>query len=159
MYSDVGASLCLVLADSGPMSYLLAFHIIAVVCWFAGLFYLPRLFVYHADTPNIEVQAQFQIMEYKLYHYIMLPAMLLTLLTGMGLLILYVFAMPVNLGWLWLKLFLVLLLVLYHFYCGYCVRAFKEGRNMHSARFYRIFNEVPAVLLIVIVMLAVVKPF
>lgn len=141
------------------MKYLLAFHIIAVVCWFAGLFYLPRLFVYHASTKDEAVRAQFCVMEHKLYHYIMLPSMFLTIITGMMLLTEYIFLVPPHLGWLWVKFVLVLILLLYHFYCGNCVHAFKAGRNIHSERFYRFFNEVPSILLIVIVILAVVKPF
>lgn len=141
------------------MNYLIAVHLIAVVSWFAGLFYLPRLFVYHAESTEALVHNQFKIMEYKLYWYIMMPAMMLTLLTGMLLFVEYVFSMPAHIGWLWLKLFLVLLLVLFHFFCGHCVQAFRANENVHSGRFYRIINEVPTVLLIVIVFLAVVQPF
>lgn len=141
------------------MKYLIALHIISVVCWFAGLFYLPRLFVYHAATDNTEVKAQFMIMERKLYWYIMMPAMLFTLLTGLFLMILYVFIMPEHMLWLWLKLFLVLLLVMFHFFCGHCVQMFQWDQNRHSERFYRIINEVPTLLLLLIVFLAVVQPF
>ncbi len=141
------------------MNYFVAVHVIAVVCWFAGLFYLPRLFVYHAASPHEVVRAQFKVMEYKLYWYIMMPAMALSLLTGMCLFVLYVAQPHVHVGWLWLKLLLVLLLVSYHFFCGYCVRIFKADENIYSERFYRIFNEVPSVLLIAIIFLVVLQPF
>ncbi len=145
--------------EKSPMPYLIALHLIAVICWFAGLFYLPRLFVYHAMSEHDAVKAQLQIMEHKLYWYIMMPAMVLTIGTGMGLMSWYVFQGMPHLGWLWLKLFLVLLLLCFHFYCGLCLERFKTGHNLHSQRFYRFFNEIPTVLLILIVFLAVTQPF
>jgi len=141
------------------MKYLLAVHIIAIVCWFAGLFYLPRLFVYHAAASIKEVKAQFKIMEYKLYYYIMMPAMVVSLLTGLILMVLYVAANPEHLVWLWQKLFLVMLLLIFHFYCGYCIYEFAHDQNQHGHRFYRLMNEVPTILLIIIVILAVVQPY
>ena len=141
------------------MNYLIALHLIAIVSWFAGLFYLPRLFVYHALTTEDAVKDQFQIMEHKLYWYIMMPAMVVTLFSGMGLMIYVVLHGTAHLGWLWLKLFLVAILVLFHFYCGLCIDRFKSGENPHSARFYRFFNEIPTLLLIMIVILAAVQPF
>lgn len=141
------------------MNYLIALHIIAVVCWFAGLFYLPRIFVYHAATDNSEVKAQFYVMERKLYYYIMMPAMGVTLFSGLYLMTLYVFEESVPMGWLWVKLALVLLLVIFHFFCGHCIQVFHQDKNLHSPKFYRIMNEVPTVLLIAIVLLAVVQPF
>lgn len=143
------------------MAYLLAIHVIAVICWFAGLFYLPRLFVYHAMTQAPGVRDQFKIMEHKLYWYIMTPAMVCTIGTGMYLMTDYIFTEPpsVHNGWLWVKLCLVFALVLFHFYCGHCLDRFKAEANRYSDRVYRILNEVPTVLLILIVILAVVKPF
>ena len=141
------------------MPYFIAFHLIAVICWFAGLFYLPRLFVYHAMSDNDAVKAQLQIMEYKLYWYIMMPAMVVTLGSGMGLMTWLIAQSPLHLGWLWLKLFLVLLLLMFHFYCGLCLERFKTNSNPHSHRFYRFLNEVPTVLLVLIVILAVARPF
>ncbi len=141
------------------MNYLIAVHLIAVVCWFAGLFYLPRLFVYHAVSDNVFVKDQFKIMEHKLYFYIMMPSMALTVLTGMCLFTLYVFGVHGPMAWLELKLLLVMLLVIYHFFCGHCLALFQRNANIYSGRFYRFLNEVPTVLLIVIMILAVVQPF
>lgn len=140
------------------MLYLRAFHLIALVAWFAGLFYLPRLFVYHADTQDEPGCRRFCIMEYKLFFYIMNPAALLTIVLGFALLL-------TNLNqywaahWLHFKLFLVVLLILFHGYCGVLVHRFARQKNQHSARFYRFFNEIPTILLISIVILAIVKPF
>ncbi len=141
------------------MSYLVALHLIAVICWFAGLFYLPRLFVYHAMSQEEVVKSQFLIMEHKLYWYIMMPAMVLTIGTGMALMNWLLLQGYTHLDWLWLKLFFVLLLVVFHFYCGLCLDRFKTGSNLKSHRFYRFLNEAPTVLLILIVGLAVVQPF
>ncbi|MCX7123809.1 MAG: protoporphyrinogen oxidase HemJ [Gammaproteobacteria bacterium] len=141
------------------MNELIALHLIAVICWFAGLFYLPRLFVYHAKTTEETVKAQFQIMEHKLYWYIMMPAMMITLLSGMALMTWMVLQGETHLGWLFVKLILVLFLIFFHFYCGFCIDHFKMGQNQHSERFYRFFNEIPTLLLIAIVLLAVVQPF
>ena len=141
------------------MQYLLALHIIAVVCWFAGLFYLPRLFVYHAMTGSKDVAEQFKVMEHKLYYYITMPAMVVTFLSGMILMLGYLGENPSHSGWLWLKVFLVLILLLFHFCCGHFMTEFKADRNVQSHKFYRYFNEVPSILLILIVSLAVLKPF
>ena len=141
------------------MAYLIVLHLIALISWFAGLFYLPRLFVYHASTTEAAVKTQFQIMEYKLYWYIMMPAMVLTLFSGMGLMTCLILKGTAHLGWLWLKLFLVIILLIFHFYCGLCVDRFKTECNQHTQRFYRFFNEIPTLRLIIIVYLAVVQPF
>lgn len=144
------------------MLYWIAFHVIAVVCWFAGLFYLPRLFVYHAMTSIDAVKDQFKIMEHKLYYYIMMPAMLLTLFSGLVIMLFgYLNAKPApsHLNWLWIKLALVCVVVIFHFYCGHWVEAFKQGKPPHSHKVFRLLNEVPTVLLIIIVVLAVVRPF
>lgn len=137
-------------------NYLLALHIIAFVCWFAGLFYLPRLFVYHAQATDENTKKTLCTMEYKLNYYIMHPSMFLTLVTGY---VLY-YAFPHHFGdWIHVKLILVWLLVVYQISCGYFLRQFRAGKNTRSHKFFRIFNEVPTVFLIVIVILAVVKPF
>ena len=139
------------------MPWILAFHIIFVVTWFAGLFYLPRLFVYHTistDTPTLEC---FKIMERKLFWGIMTPSGVLATLFGLWLLSLN-FQGYMQQGWMHAKLTLVIILWIYHFYCGKCLYAFKHNRNRYSTRFYRWFNEIPTVLLIVIVILVVVKP-
>ncbi len=140
------------------MKWLLAAHIILVVCWFAGLFYLPRLFVYHStatDTISIE---RFKTMERRLCYGIMTPAGILTTLSGYGLILTnsaYYFAT----NWLHVKLILVGLLWVYHLYLMFLVFVFKNNLNKHSQRFYRWLNELPTVFLILIVILAVVKPF
>ncbi|MEM8767279.1 MAG: protoporphyrinogen oxidase HemJ [Pseudomonadota bacterium] len=138
--------------------WLKAFHIIGVVTWFAAMFYLPRLFVYHSATEDDAGRARFRMMEDKLYRIIMRPSMFIA--TGFGLAVLFIgweaYATSI---WLWLKLFGVVLLLGYHHYCARLVRAFAADESPHSERFYRIFNEAPALLLIAIVILVVVKPF
>ncbi|MEQ8484826.1 MAG: protoporphyrinogen oxidase HemJ [Pseudomonadales bacterium] len=135
-----------------------AVHIIAVVCWFAALFYLPRLFVYHAGTEDAAGRERFKVMERKLYRVIMRPSMIATVVFGVWLLVLGWSAFAAS-GWLWLKLAGVLALLGYHHYCARLVRDFAADQNRHSERFYRLFNEAPALLLIAIVVLVVVKPF
>jgi protoporphyrinogen IX oxidase len=138
--------------------WLKAFHIIAVVTWFAAIFYLPRLFVYHATAEDAISQARFKVMEDKLYRIIMRPSMIATLVFGISLLAIGWSAYAPTI-WLWLKLIGVVALLGYHHYCGRIIRGFAGDQNPHSERFFRMFNEVPAVLLIVIVVLVVVKPF
>jgi protoporphyrinogen IX oxidase len=143
---------------SSAYLWLKAFHIISVITWFAALFYLPRLFVYHAAADDEISRARFEIMESKLYRIIMQPSMIAALAFGVAILAIGWSAFAPTF-WLWLKLIGVVALVGYHHYCGRIIRAFAADRNPHSERFYRLFNEVPAVLLIVIVVLVVVKPF
>ena len=134
-----------------------AFHVVFVVTWFAALFYLPRLFVYHAtatDAPGIE---RFKIMERKLYRGIMTPSAALTAVLGVWNLALAWDAYAAA-GWMWAKLLAVLALYAYHGYCGRLLRGFANDANAHSERFFRWFNEVPAVLLVLIVILVIVKP-
>jgi putative membrane protein len=138
------------------MLWLKAFHVVGDVMWFAGLFYLPRLFVYHTDaTDSISIE-RFKVMERRLY---------VMMNIGAGIAIVFGLAMLVGapgylkMGWLHAKLTLVALLIAYHGYCGHFTRAFAAGRNTHSSKWYRGFNEVPSLLLIGIVILAVVKPF
>jgi protoporphyrinogen IX oxidase len=135
-----------------------AFHIIMMVCWFAGLFYLPRLFVYHADTTDLISVERFKIMERRLYYGITWPSALLTTTLGI-LLILYNPQYYLKAAWMHAKLGLVGLLWAYHLSCGYFRKQFAKDANNKSTLFYRFFNELPVLLLIGIVMLAVIKPF
>lgn len=141
------------------MKWLLALHIIAVICWFAGLFYLPRLFVYHTDAKQPETIAKFKVMEHKLFYYIMNPSLLVTLITGIWLVPLYLNQPHALVGWLVVKIILVLVLIGFHISCGYYLIRFKHDKNTHSHRFYRKYNEIPTILLVLIVILAVVQPF
>lgn len=135
-----------------------AFHIIAMVAWFAGLFYLPRLFVYHADANDQLSIERFKIMERRLYYGIIWPAGLITSALGVGLMAVN-FPYYLHAGWMHTKLFLVVLLWGYHLTCGYFRRQFFRDRNCRTSRFYRMFNEIPTLLLIGIVLLVVVKPY
>ncbi len=141
------------------MMWVKAFHVIFMVTWFAGLFYLPRLFVYHAMCDDHPGDERFKIMERKLYYGIMTPGAILTIGFGAWLLIDYAWSLYATSGWLYTKLLLVLVLVLYHLYCGRLLHAFRDGRNTHDHRFYRWLNELPVLLLTVIVILVVVKPY
>lgn len=139
------------------MLWLKACHVISVVCWFAGLFYLPRLYVYHATTEDQAVAKQFKIMERKLYYYIMTPAAILTLIFGLSLWIPH-YHHYANDMWLHIKLILVMLLIIYHISCGYFLKKFKHDQNQHGDKFYRLFNELPTILLITIILLTYLKP-
>jgi putative membrane protein len=141
------------------MLWVKSFHIIFVVTWFAALFYLPRLFVYHAMCEDDAGKERFKVMERKLYRGIMTPSAIATVLLGGWLLSFYTFEAIATMHWLHLKLFLVLLLLCYHFYCGRLLRQFKNDNNQRSHIFYRWFNELPVVVLIAVVILAIVKPF
>jgi putative membrane protein len=136
------------------MLWLKAFHIILVVSWFAGLFYLPRIFVNHAMVEEAATQERLAIMERKLYRFIT-PIGALAVLTGLWLWFGYGFTG----AWLHLKTTLVAGLVVYHLYCGHLVRVFAQGRNTRSHVWFRFFNEVPVLLLLVVVLLVVLKPF
>jgi len=139
-----------------PVLWLKALHIIFMVTWFAGLFYLPRLFVYHAMTEDESTRAQFRIMERKLYYGIMNPGGVLTVLFGIWLWIGY------GIGdqslWLQLKIGLVIVLVGYHVWCGRLVKRFQKETNVHGHIFYRWFNEFPVLILVGAVLLVVLKP-
>ncbi|HEX3096731.1 MAG TPA: protoporphyrinogen oxidase HemJ [Usitatibacter sp.] len=137
------------------MLWFKALHIVFVIAWFAGLFYLPRLFVYHAAAADAPSNERFKVMERKLYRGIMVPAMLLTLASGLWLWLGYGFAG----GWLYAKLALVILLVAYHFWMRKLLGDFARDANRRSHVFYRWVNEMPTVLLVAIVILVVVKPF
>ena len=137
------------------MLWIKSIHIIFMVTWFAGLFYLPRLFVYHAMCEDRAGMERFKIMERKLFFGIMTPGALLTLLSGAWLWLGYGFSG----GWLVAKLALVAVLVAYHVYCGKLMLDFKRDRNRHSHVFYRWLNEFPVALLVAIVLLVEMQPF
>lgn len=136
------------------MLWIKALHIVFVTSWFAGLFYLPRLFVNHAMETNAPALARLELMEYKLYRF-MLPLAVLALVFGLWLWLGY----GITGAWLQAKLVLVAGLVVYHLYCGKLMRDFKAGKNTHSHLWYRWFNEIPVLVLFVVVVLVVVKPF
>jgi putative membrane protein len=146
--------------------WLKAFHVVGVVSWFAALLYLPRLFVYHSQVQGAQVQgtsiddpagnARFKVMERKLFGIMTIAALLAA---GFGVAMLAAAPDYLLMRWLQLKLFLVLLLISYHGACFALLQDFAADRNRRSERWYRLFNEVPALLLIGIVILAVVKPF
>lgn len=138
------------------MIWLKAFHVVAMVTWFAGLFYLPRLFVYHADTTDEPGLERFAVMERRLLVMMNIGATA-TVVLGLSMLVLWPGYLAF--GWLHAKLALVALLIGYHLLCRHYVRAFALRRNRHSARWYRGFNELPTVLLVAIVILVVVRPF
>jgi putative membrane protein len=130
-----------------------------MVTWFAGLFYLPRLFVYHAMSEDDISNERFKIMERKLYYGIMTPGMICTLIFGGWMLIDYAWAMYSTAGWLHAKLGLLLILVIYHIVCGKWLLDFKYDRNQHGHVYFRWMNEIPVFFLIGIIWLAVMKPF
>lgn len=140
------------------MLWIKAFHIIAVVCWFAALFYLPRLFVYHAAVEDQPSKDRFNIMQRKLYRGIATPSMIATLLLGAWLMT-YNLDYYKTAGWLHAKLTLVFILIGYHHVCGSFVKKFARGECQKSDVFFRWFNEFPVLLLVGIVVLVVVKPF
>lgn len=140
------------------LEYIRAFHIISMVCWFAGIFYLPRLFVYHAMSDDQTSQERFAIMERKLYRGIMTPSMIATWGFGLSMIAL---APSVYLpqGWLHIKLALVILLTIYHLVCGRFRLRLANEPQYKSHVYWRWFNEIPVIILISVVILAVVKPF
>ena len=141
------------------MLWLKALHLIFMVTWFAGLFYLPRLFVYHAMSEDQISNDRFKIMERKLFFGIMTPGAILTIIFGF--LTLFANGWETYAGTLWLhvKLALIAVLLIYHIYCGKLLLNFKHDRNNHSHIFYRWLNEFPVLVLVAIIILAVVRPF
>ena len=137
------------------MLWIKALHIVFVVAWFAGLFYLPRLFVYHAMSDDAATRDRFKVMERKLYRGIMTPAMVLAVASGLWLWL----GEGISGGWLNAKVALVVLLVVYHFWLRALMADFARDANRHGHVFYRWVNELPTVLLVAIVVLVVVKPF
>jgi protoporphyrinogen IX oxidase len=140
------------------MLWIKSFHIIAMVAWFAALFYLPRLYVYHSQAKDQISIDRFKVMERRLYQGIMTPAALITTLLGLWLLIRY-FPFYQQMVWMQLKLLLVILLWAYHLICGRFNKIFARDENRYSQRFFRWFNEIPTLLLVGIVILVEVKPF
>ena len=140
-------------------SYLLfkSIHLIAVISWMAGLLYLPRIFVYHSENNNEVVTSVFKTMERKLFYYIMTPAMVLSWLFGL-LLILKIGFDQLAALWLQLKLIFVLILSIYHFYLGNLLHKFRIDQNNKSSKFYRYINEIPTLLLILIIFVVIFKP-
>jgi len=133
-------------------------HLIAIISWMAGLLYLPRIFVYHAENiGKKEIVETFHTMERKLYFYIMYPAMIISWIFGF-LLIFTIGFSSLSFLWLKLKLLFVILLTIYHFYLGNCLDTFKENNNKRSSRFFRIINEIPTILLILIIFTIIFKP-
>ena len=143
------------------MNYYLLFkslHLIAVISWMAGLLYLPRIFVYHAEN-NAEKNTSeiFKIMERRLMFYIMTPAMILSWFFGIFLILINEISITLNL-WVQTKLFLVVLLTIYHLFLGYYLRKFALDQNKKSAKFFRIINEIPTILLILTIFVIIYKP-
>jgi putative membrane protein len=140
-------------------TYLLykSLHLIATISWMAGLLYLPRIFVYHSENDNEIITNVFKTMEKKLFYYIMTPAMILSWFFGLILIHEIGFNQLANL-WLQLKLLLVTLLTIYHFYLGYLLTKFKSDLNEKTSKFYRYLNEIPTLLLILIVFIVIFKP-
>ena len=133
-------------------------HLISVISWMAGLLYLPRIFVYHAQNSSEKKTSEiFKTMERKLFFYIMTPAMILSWIFGV-ILIHSIGFQQIGQTWMILKIILVIFLTLYHFYLGKIVAQFKIDQNIHSHKFYRIINEIPTLLLILIVFVVVFKP-
>ena len=143
------------------MNYYLLFkslHLIAVISWMAGLLYLPRIFVYHAENNTEKNTSEiFKIMEKRLMFYIMTPAMILSWFFGIFLILINEISITLNL-WVQTKLFLVVLLTIYHLFLGHCLRKFALDENKKSAKFFRIINEIPTVLLILIIFVIIYKP-
>ena len=143
------------------MNYYLLFkslHLIAVISWMAGLLYLPRIFVYHVENYQKKETAQiFEIMERKLYFYIMRPAMIISWL--LGILLIYQIGFDTfSQLWLQIKIFLVIILTAYHEYLGKCLNSLIDGSNTKSSRFFRIINEIPTIILILTVFIVIFKP-
>ena len=144
-------------------TYLLfkSIHLIAVISWMAGLLYLPRIFVYHseaiANNKPEDLISTFKVMERRLFIYIMNPAMIVSWI--FGILLIYIVGVDnLTLLWLQLKLVFVIILTIYHFFLFQCLRKFAENNNFYSPKFYRIINEIPTILLILIVLIVVFKP-
>lgn len=141
------------------MLWIKALHLIFMVTWFAGLFYLPRLFVYHAQSTDNLSNERFKVMERKLFYGIMTPGMIATFIFGIWMLIDYAWVLYQSTWWLTIKLMLLALMLVYHYVCGVWLHDFKYDRNSHSHVYYRWMNEVPVIFLVSIIILVVVKPF
>ncbi len=137
--------------------WLKALHIIFVVCWFAGIFYLPRIMVYYAASEHEETRRQLAIMSRKLYRFVT-PLAAIAIIMGLALIALNL-DYYLSARWLWAKLLAVVCLVVYHFYCGRLVKAINADADQHTHVYFRVFNEVPVLFLFLIVILAILKPF
>ncbi len=132
-------------------------HLIAVISWMAGLLYLPRIFVYHAESTELSQRTVFKIMERKLYNYIMMPAMMLSWLFGVLLIHSLGFSIFLEL-WMQIKSFAVVILTFYHFSLGKYLNDFAIDNNQKSAKFFRIYNEIPTIILILVIFVVIYKP-
>ncbi|HIB28358.1 MAG TPA: protoporphyrinogen oxidase HemJ [Candidatus Thioglobus sp.] len=141
------------------MLWIKAFHIISVITWFAALFYLPRLFVYHAMSDDKVSIERFKVMERKLYRGIMMPSFVIATILGVWMLQDYAWQAYAGQYWLHTKLALAGVLIAYHFYCGHLLSVFEADQNTRSHVFYRWFNEFPVLILVAIIILVVVRPF
>jgi len=141
------------------MEYLIlkALHVMAIIAWMAGLFYLPRLFVYHVESG--EANETFKVMERRLLNMITTPAMIASWVLGLGVAAMIGFPALLEQGWAWTKLVLVLALTAYHFLLAYYVKLFARDQNVRSGRYYRVINEVPTLLMIGIVLMTILQPF
>jgi putative membrane protein len=139
------------------MLWLKALHVIAVICWFAGIFYLPRIMVYYAASNHPETRRQLAVMAGKLYRFVT-PIAVIAIGLGLALVVTHP-GYYLSATWLWLKLVLVVALIVYHAYCGRLVQALATDRDEHSHVYFRVFNEIPVIFLVLIVLLAVLKPF
>ncbi len=137
--------------------WLKALHVFFMVAWFAGIFYLPRLFVNHAESKQADVQEHLKGMEKRLLYFVT-PFALLTVILGISLIYQYGYAWFVQAKWLHIKILLVCVLLCYHGYCFKLVSTFQQNKNQRSAKFYRIFNEIPVLILLAIILLAYIKP-
>ena len=134
-----------------------SFHLISIISWMVGLLYLPRLFVYHNDTKNLsDMDVTFLLMEYRLMNYIMTPALIVTYI--LGFLLLYNNTYFLSENYFLIKLFLVFCLTMFHFYLTILYKEFKKGYRNRNTKFYRIINEIPTLLMILIILLIIVKP-
>ncbi|MGC0371419.1 MAG: hypothetical protein DGJ47_000108 [Rickettsiaceae bacterium] len=135
-----------------------AIHVIAIICWMAGLLYLPRLFAYHANVDaGSKEDITFQVMEKRLLRIIMNPAMVISYFFGF--LVAYIYGLSALGGWFHIKLTAVLLLTIFHGFLAKCRKDFERGGNTHSSNFYKYVNEIPTILMIIIVVMVIVKPF
>ena len=137
--------------------FLKSLHLIAVISWMAGLLYLPRIFVYHSEANHESQKNVFKVMEKKLYNYIMMPAMLLSWLFGIGLIHSLGFSIFLEF-WMQIKIISVLILTYYHFTLGKYLSDFVKDNNQKSSRFFRMYNEIPTIILIVVIFVVIFKP-
>lgn len=141
------------------MLWVKGFHVITMVTWFSGLFYLPRLFIYHQQASDQISIDRFKVMERRLYYGITTPSAVITILLGFWMLNDYAWELYKTQGWLHVKLGLVLVLVIYHLLCGYYIGQFRKDKNIRSTFYFKLFNEFPILILIPAILMVIVKPF